>query len=174
MTSPDANALRTYHVVADGRTALELELRPGHLYSMAAPPQGYTPPAHPFINGVSHSPMHEHVLRQHLLASADANDFLVRLVLAGFDIAHGAVSQWAFEGQPRRILRDGQVVGVLFSRMQGPLATLWGFDDPTASRHTLVTVYSQAHAASLESALDATTSSDTLIAALTADGYTFG
>jgi hypothetical protein len=116
-------SVATFHVCADGRSVLEVEARPGTLHSMGTPPPDWQPPSHPFLHAVATDPMHEHDLRDQLLASVDALDFLRRVVAAGYDLVDGTVSPWDLEGARRIRTRDGALVGAAFA-CAGPLATL--------------------------------------------------
>ncbi|MCA9515103.1 MAG: hypothetical protein KC635_09195 [Myxococcales bacterium] len=108
-----ARAVRGYYVYAGTELVLAIESRPGQLLSVAPPPEsGWTPPEHPWLHAASRSPEHEHRLRELVLASDDFEDFARRLVEAGYDLTHDETEIYDLEGGPRRVERDGAVVGV--------------------------------------------------------------
>jgi hypothetical protein len=94
--------VRQFAVYADGRLALVIRDNPGTLRSSAGPapapagdpgppgPPGTTslpPGVHPFIDAQAHDPVSEGRLRELLDASSDFDDYLARLVEAGFEVA---------------------------------------------------------------------------------------
>lgn len=73
--------------VFDGATLiLEVSDVPGPILSTAMPPPGVKPVTHPFLSAAARSAIHEHRLREVLLASKDVEDFLERLRAAGFTV----------------------------------------------------------------------------------------
>lgn len=117
--------VRAYHVFAGRDPVLSVEGRPGRLHSMAALPEGAVAPEHTFVHGVSLNPQHEHALRQLLLASSDFDDFLDRLVAAGYDVAANNGESPFHLGKPVRLRRatDNHLGGALWPS-EGQLSTL--------------------------------------------------
>lgn len=77
----------TNWAVYDGATLiLDISSTPGPIISTAAPPPGVKPVTHPFLSATARSAIHEHRLRELLVASKDLPDFLERLRGAGFDV----------------------------------------------------------------------------------------
>jgi hypothetical protein len=100
--------IRHFAVYTDGRLALVVRDEPGPLRSTAAPPAGAGGPppppgpppgpgepvdaelpagVHPFIDAQAYDPVSEDRLRRLLGESSSFDDYLERLVGAGFDIA---------------------------------------------------------------------------------------
>lgn len=163
--------LATYHVCADGRSVLELEARPGTLHSTASPPPDWQPPRHPFVHAVATDPMHEHELRELLVASADVVDFLRRCVAAGYDVADGSISRWDLEEARRIRGPGGELLGSTFA-CPGPLATLVA--EIVAERrrydHAAVCLYGETHLDAVAEALEASDSYDGFAARLSERG----
>ena len=100
-------AVREFAVYTDGRLALVARDEPGTLGSTAGPPAGAGPPpppgpppgpgeplnpepppgVHPFIDAQAYDPVSEDRLRRLLDESSGFDDYLERLLGAGFDIA---------------------------------------------------------------------------------------
>jgi hypothetical protein len=82
-------AVREFGVYTEGRLALIVSDEPGTLRSMAAPPPGAGPPLpeHPFVDAQAYDAVSEDRLRRLLLESSSFDDYVRRLVGAGFDIA---------------------------------------------------------------------------------------
>lgn len=119
-----ARAVRAYHVFVGAEPALTIESRPGRLHSMAALPEGATAPEHPFVHGVSLSPLFEHAMRQILLASADFDDFVARLVAAGHDlVGDNGDSPFHIPAPGTRVFQGDRPVACLF-RGEGQLSSL--------------------------------------------------
>ncbi len=168
MAAADVSATaRTYLVFRGDVCALEIAGRPGTLRSMAAPPPGFQPPTHPFVDATSHNPATEHATREVLLASRSFEDFLTRLVEAGFDLASGHTDRWDVEEAPRRIVRAGQAVGAVWPQA-GQFSSLWWQPAPDEAvyPHALVTSYDRALTDTLHGMVAATRSLDALEAAL--------
>lgn len=92
--------VRHFAVYLEGRLVLVVRDNPGTLRSTAPPPPGGPPPppppgapgdlppgVHPFIDAQAHDPVTEGRLRSLLDASSGFDDYLARLLGAGFDIA---------------------------------------------------------------------------------------
>ena len=95
--------VRELAVYVDGRLALVARAEPGTLRSTAGPPPGVPGPPgppgppgadpgpqaglHPFIDAQAHDPVSEGRLRGLLDESSGFDDYLARLLGAGFDIA---------------------------------------------------------------------------------------
>lgn len=77
---------RRWTVLWRGRPVLDVTDEPGPLTSTALPPQGWTPPQHPFLTAAARDAEHEHALREHLLAASGTDDFLDRLRAAGYQV----------------------------------------------------------------------------------------
>lgn|GEM_PF-2391246 len=166
-------AVATYHVCADGRCVLQVEVRPGTLHSTAAPPPGWKPPAHPFIHGVSIDPLHEHTLGQLLRQSDSAAGYLRRVVDAGYDLVDGAVDRWDLEGGHRRLYDKAtdELLGVVFPTA-GPLVALGEQrqDDPPSFGHACGCAYVERALPILASALAETKRFEELLTRLRAAG----
>lgn len=81
---------RTFKVYKSTRPVANITGRPGVLTSMApSPPPGsdWRPPLHPFLSAQSLHPSYEGMLVSILEEAVDFDDYLKRLVAAGFDIA---------------------------------------------------------------------------------------
>ena len=94
--------VRHFAVYGDGRLVLVVRDNPGTLRSTAGPPPGAAPPGppgppgedaalapgvHPFIDAQAHDPVTEGRLRALLDQASGFDDYLARLLAAGFDIA---------------------------------------------------------------------------------------
>jgi hypothetical protein len=130
---------RHFAVYTDGRLALVIRDNPGTLRSTAGPPPpagdpgppgppGTTdlpPGVHPFIDAEAHDPVSEGRLRELLDASSGFDDYVARLIDAGFDIASGR----PWEGLDHELgrgarLHDGdELAGVVWPR-PGQFTTL--------------------------------------------------
>jgi hypothetical protein len=111
--------VRHFAVYTEGRLALVIRDNPGTLRSSAGPPPpagdpgppgppGTTdlpPGVHPFIDAEAHDPVSEGRLRDLLDASSNFDDYLARLLDAGFDIA--SYRPPAHELPPATRLHDG-------------------------------------------------------------------
>ena len=122
--------VRHFAVYTEGRLALVVRAEPGTLRSSAGPappagdpgppgPPGTTdlpPGVHPFIDAEAHDPVSEGRLRELLDASSEFDDYLGRLVEAGFDIAsvHDTI---VYEPGPATRLYDGDgIAGACWPR----------------------------------------------------------
>jgi hypothetical protein len=76
---------RSAQVFRADTLVLDVTDEPGVLLSTAAPPPGGAP-AHPFVTGRAHDPFSEGELAAILSDSESYDDFLARLVAAGFDV----------------------------------------------------------------------------------------
>ena len=162
-----------YHVCAKGRSVLEVECRPGTLHSTAAPPEGWTPPPHPFIHGVATDPLQEHRLGTLLRESSDALDFLRRAIAAGYEVVSAAIGRWDLEGPSHRVLDDaGAALGCVW-QVPGPFATLAleAPEHPYLSPYSLVTAYDDASAPMIEADLRAAADATEFVARLGARGW---
>lgn len=166
-------AVRGFFVFAgghDGRCVLEIDDRPGHLLSVAAPSG---PPAeHPWLHGVSRDPAHEHALRQLVGASDGFLDFCRRLVAAGYDLLGNGGELFEIEGGPRRIERDGEVVGVLFEGVGHPSTLTWQPElGELLAGPTVVTAYREGDAEGLLAAARDADSVAQVVERLASAGY---
>ena len=163
--------VRRFAAYRHGVLTTTLEDRPGQLRSTAGPPpEGL--PQHPFLHGSAYDTLSEHELGTLLGASHSFDEYLSRLIAAGYDIA-------SLEPPLPRLLRGGlrlyaadELVGVVWGRA-GQLSTLtW---QPQAGElqfpHATVTVYRQDRFEQLRDLLAATASWDELREALVAGGY---
>jgi hypothetical protein len=123
-------AVRQFAVYTEGRLALVISDGPGTLRSAAGapPPAGdpgppgppgttdLPPGVHPFIDAEAYDPVSEGRLRELLDASAGFDDYLARLVDAGFDIASCRPDEgYDFELPPVVRLRAGSdLVGAVW------------------------------------------------------------
>ncbi|MFO0748191.1 MAG: hypothetical protein U1F43_21405 [Myxococcota bacterium] len=166
---------RAYLVVRDRNPLLRVEARPGQLRSMAAPPEGWVPPTHPFVDAASMDPVSESELRDILDASASFADFMARLVAAGCDLMSASNDTWDLP-PVRRIRADGgRVVGALWAQA-GQFASLeWQPEaDADVYPHALVTAYAADLADALHGALASTRTLAELEAVLGGLGLTLG
>ena len=154
--SDHGRAPRAYLVVRDRNPLLRVEARPGHLRSMAAPPEGWVPPSHPFVDASSMDPVSEDELRTVLEASTSFADFTARLIAAGCDLMSASNDTWDLP-PARRLYVDGRVVGAVWAQA-GQFASLdWQPDgDADVYPHALVTAYAPALADALHGAVAAT------------------
>jgi hypothetical protein len=128
--------VRHFAVYTEGRLALVVRAEPGTLRSSAGPPPpagdpgppgppGTTdlpPGVHPFIDAEAYDPVSEGRLRELLDASSGFDDYLARLVDAGFDITsvlHGP----EYELGPATRLYDDGLAGACWPR-PGQFTTL--------------------------------------------------
>jgi len=130
MSERDVRELAVY---VDGRLALVARAEPGTLRSTAGPPPGVPGPPgppgppgadpgpqpglHPFIDAQAHDPVSEGRLRALLDESSDFDDYLARLLGAGFDIASWQPLEAAYDLPDGRRLHDGDaLVGAVWPR----------------------------------------------------------
>lgn len=106
-------AVRCFRVYRGGDLALTIEDRPGALHSRAAPAPG-GPPRHPFLHGTAYAATLEDELGRLLAAAESFDDYLDRLIAAGYDIAAGG------DGQPLRLEQGRRIVAA-----RAPLGALW-------------------------------------------------
>jgi len=147
---------RAYLVVRNRAALLRVEARPGHLRSMAAPPEGWVPPTHPFVDASSMDPTSEDELRGVLDASTSFGDFMARLIAAGCDIMSAASDTWDLP-PARRIHAGTRVVGALWA--QGGQFTSLDWQpaaDADIYPHATITAYAADRADALHGALAAT------------------
>ncbi len=134
-------AVRQFAVYVDGRLALIVRDNPGTLRSTAGPPAGVVhgggppppppgpppgpdeplmpeppPGTHPFIDAQAYDPVSEDRLRRLLDDSSGFDDYLARLIDAGFDIASTRPDEgYDFELPPVVRLRAGSdLVGAVW------------------------------------------------------------
>lgn len=81
MTAPAA-----FTVYYGPDAVLSARSEPGPITSTAAPPPGGTVVTHPFLSGRALDAFHEGRLREILDASESADDFVRRLVAAGYRV----------------------------------------------------------------------------------------
>ena len=84
MTAPAA-----FTVYYGPDAVLRARSEPGALTSTAAPPPGGEIVTHPFISGRAMDAFHESRLRDILLQSSNADDFVRRLAAAGYRVEPG-------------------------------------------------------------------------------------
>lgn len=154
MTPTGARETRGYFVFSGERCVMEVEGRPGHLISMAAPSGPLA--THPWLHAVSRDPAHEHRLRGLVLDSSNFEEFCDRLVAAGYDLLSNGGELFDIESGPRRISIEGAPVGAIF-RGAGQFSTLsWQPEDGFhLFSSAVVTSYDNAHSVPLYEALDA-------------------
>jgi hypothetical protein len=149
---------RAFYVVRDRVAVLQVEARPGHLRSMAPPPEGWTPPTHPFVDASSLDPLSENNLRTVLLASDSFEDFVYRLIDAGYDLMSRGNDTWSLP-RTHRIRAQGRVVGAFWGQRGQFTGLHW---QPTAGTelypHATVTAYTSEHSDMLHGALAASQS----------------
>lgn len=75
-----------FTVYANDDAVLAVTVGPGSLTSTAPPPPGGWVQTHPFVGAAALDAGYESQLRDILLASANADDFVVRLQAAGFRV----------------------------------------------------------------------------------------
>ena len=163
---------RAFHVFYGQQPVLLIEDRPGYLHSMARLPEGMAAPKHPWLNGVSLTPLHEHRLRQILLVSANFDDLMQRLVGEGYDLS-GKQNQpiWAMSGPKVRLAHsDGHVVAAIWD-CEGPLIHLAAPSElDTANGHSMVTAYDPRVIPQLRTAIAHTQTLEELCATLASQG----
>ncbi|HRE89330.1 MAG TPA: hypothetical protein PK095_09330 [Myxococcota bacterium] len=142
---------RSFYVVLDDVAVLQVEARAGHLRSMAPPPEGWTPPTHPFVDASSLDPTTEDTLREHLDRSSSFEDFAQSLIAGGFDLMSRDNDTWSLP-HARRITSGGRVVGALWAQ-PGHYTSLTWQPQRMEQHHSIVTAYSEAHADALLGAL---------------------
>lgn len=167
-------AVRGFWVFAAGGGAvMDIEARPGNLISVAAPSGPLA--THPWLHAISRNPMHEHALRQILLASADFDDFTARLVAAGYDLLGNGAELFDIEGGARRIQRGATVVGALFEGIGHPSTLRWQPEDGALLEGpAVVTAYVDAHAEALLGAVRGAASFDDAVSKLALADYSVG
>lgn len=165
-------AVRAFHICYQDMVVLETEGRAGRLHSMAGLPEGGTSPEHPFLHGVSRDPMHEHSLRQILLASADYDAFLAACVEAGYNVLSAHTDAFDVFDEPVRVRRDGRPVGAAWP-IEGQFSCLWWQPEGDAETFSAaqVTAYDRDDAEALYAAAAAAASMEELGELLTARGY---
>jgi hypothetical protein len=177
--------VRHFAVYSEGRLALVLRAEPGTLRSSAGPPPpagepgppgppGTTdlpPGVHPFVDADAHDPVSEGRLRELLDASSGFDDYLARLVDAGFDIAsvHDGPD---YEPGPATRLHDGDgLAGACWPRA-GQFTTLahQPADGELVFECATATAYRETAAPALLDALRSATGFDELLERLAAAG----
>jgi len=187
-------AVREFAVYTDGRLALVARDEPGTLGSTAGPPAGAggpppppgpppgpgeplnpepPPGVHPFIDAQAYDPVSEDRLRRLLDESSSFDDYLERLLGAGFDIASCRPSEGLDYELPGtvRLTAAGELAGACWP-VPGQFTTLarqpaedeLGFDVATA------TAYRAACGAPMLEALQAARSFEDLLERLGAAG----
>ena len=157
-------AVREFAVYTEGRLALVASDEPGTLRSTAGPPADAGPPpppgpppapgepvtiprppgGHPFLDAQAYDPVSEDRLRRLLLESSSFDEYLERLIGAGFDIASCRPLEGLDYELPGgvRLTRDGELAGVCWPA-PGQFTTLerqpaqdeLGFDVATATAY---------------------------------------
>lgn len=161
--------VRRYLVRMGAAPVLVVAGEAGRLRSTASPPEGWTPPAHPWLDAVALDHRFEHALRVILLESHDFDEFLGRLVAAGFDVAadhpetppHHRVAPLSLHASGSHgslgLVRPGglRCLGALWP-VTGQLASLGWQPEPEAHvfRHAHATAYDPAILPALERALE--------------------
>lgn len=165
--------VRRYQVVRGRLPVLAIEGRKGRLYSLATLPEGMVAPEHPWLDGVSFDAANEHPLRLVMLASRDFDDFLARLVAAGYDLAADSGAGRRVLPTPQHLFSGTRAVAALWPT-SGQLSSL-GFQpegEASTFAHALATAYAPEVMPHLQRALAATTSFEALLAALADSGLT--
>lgn len=164
--------VRHFYVYQGPRLALEIEDRPGTLHSRAGPPPG-GPPHHPFIHATAYDALLENQLGALLRESSDFDDFLARLVAAGYDLM-SAGDAWEMWVEPCYRLIDPLGVAGAAWPFAGQAACLWW--QPPAGEyvfgHATVTVYRRDAADAILTELAATTEFEAFRDALESLGIT--
>jgi hypothetical protein len=173
MTNPSLGNLpsvRRFHVYEGGRLVLTVADEPGALLSTAAPPVA-TPPGvpHPFLDAQAHDAVSEDELRRILLAASDFDDFLRRLLAAGYDINASDAPEL---GPGHRITSGGRLAGAAWPG-QGLLACLWWPPERQGPicQHTVLAAYDVAHAPALRDLAAASANQGDFVARLERAGY---
>jgi hypothetical protein len=183
--------VRHFAIYAGDRLALVVRDNPGTLRSTAGPapaagdpgppgsPRTYRPPpgAHPFIDAQAHDPAAECRLRELLDASSSFDDYLARLLDAGFDIASCRPERGLeYELPGGRRLYDGTELAGACWPTRGQFTTLrrQPAGDELAFDVATATAYRDAAAPRLLEALVASGTFDELLERLAAAGLNTG
>jgi hypothetical protein len=165
-----ARGTRLFHVYKGSLLVLKLEDRPGTLHSTAAPgPDG--PPSHPFVHAIAVDALSENELGELLRRSAGFDDYLARLLGAGYDVASGEGGGEERPGGSRIVGADG-AAGVIWPQPgqfttlgSQPASGLLIFDAAT------LTVYRPESAQALLSILQSAADYESLCRAIEAEGF---
>jgi hypothetical protein len=117
-----ARQTRRFHVYKGSLLVFVIEGRPGTLHSRAAPGPG-GPPQHPFIHAIAMDALSENELGQLLRQSGSFDEYLERLLAAGYDIASAEGDQDGERPGGRRITDASGPVGALWPQT-GQFTTL--------------------------------------------------
>ena len=161
---------RRFHVYKDRTHVLIVADQPGRLHSTAGPaPSG--PPEHPFLDGIALDALSEHELGSLLRDSTSFDDYLARLVAAGYDIRSDDLPARADPGPSTRLADGSGLLGVIWQRA-GQSTTLARQPAPGALifEAAALTFYREAPAEQLLAALADARSFDALLQALQASG----
>jgi hypothetical protein len=187
--------VRHFAVYTDGRLALVMRDEPGPLRSTAAPPAGaggappppgpppgpgeplnpeLPPGVHPFIDAHAYDPISEARLRRLLDESSSFDDYLARLVEAGFDIASCRPLEGLDYELPGtvRLTAEAEPAGACWPA-PGQFTTLehQPTDDEQVFEVATATAYRPASGAPLLEALEAAGSFEDLLERLRAAGF---
>ncbi len=137
---------RHFQVYKGERLVLSLEDTSGLLTSQASPPPDGAP-KHPFINARAFDIMTEGDLGEMLRDSSSFDDFLRRLIAAGFDISSWNESSYGAIPEGQRIHDGDGLAGVLWPG-KGQFTTLLSQPpyDTLIFEHGTLTVYEEAKA----------------------------
>ncbi|MBE2181833.1 MAG: hypothetical protein IAE89_00270 [Anaerolineae bacterium] len=162
---------RHFQVYKGERLVLSLEDTPGLLISQASPPPGGAP-KHPFANARAFDAMTEGDLGEMLWASSSFDDFLRRLIAAGFNISSWNESSYEARQQGQRLHREDRLVGVLWPG-KGQFTTLLNQPpyDTLIFEHGALTAYEEAEADIMLKILEETTTFSGLKESLRQAGY---
>jgi hypothetical protein len=158
--------VRRFWLYREGSLAMVVEDRPGTLHSRAAPgPSG--PPRHPFVHATAYDALREDELGRLLRQATDFDDYLTRLIAAGYDVM-SADDGWEMTiGPGFRLVDDRGLVGVVWPS-RGQAACLWWQPPPGqfVYDHATLTPYRRDGADAVLAHLAATADFPTLRAAL--------
>ena len=178
--------VRHFAVYVDGRLALVVRDEPGPLRSSAGPPAGaggppppppgpdeLPPGVHPFVDAQAHDPVSEDRLRRLLDESSSFDEYLHRLVGAGFDVASVRPLEGLDYELPGavRLQLDGELAGVCWPA-PGQFSTLEHQppEDALVFESATATAYREESAPAMLDALRAASSFDDLLERLGAAG----
>ena len=79
--------MKHYEVHKNAFKVLSFSAEPGVLLSTALRPEGFKPPAHPFVNAQAHDARYEQQLADLLGAAKSVEDFIAQLEKEGFEVS---------------------------------------------------------------------------------------
>jgi hypothetical protein len=168
-----ARGVRHFLVYRGRQLVLEIEDRPGTLHSRAAPGAS-GPPHHPFIHATAYDALSEDELGGLLRESRDFDDYLARLVAAGYDLM-SATGGWEMRIEPGFRLVDSEGAAGVAWPFPGQAACAWWQPPPGEYQfeHATVTVYRREAADRVLAQLAATDSFPAFREALEREGLRF-